>query len=59
MKRRKLPRTKAEQKDFDVVCAELGEDVVRQLYEAYTLTAGALYRRAAEQAKARLQEAEK
>ena len=35
---------------------ELGPDVVRHLYRAFTLTAAGLYRRAVEQAEAQLQE---
>jgi hypothetical protein len=41
---------------FERVCDELGEDVVRQLLEAYRLTAAALFNRAKEHAEAKLHE---
>jgi hypothetical protein len=54
--RTKNPLPPKRNEDVDALVADLGPDVVRQLYRAYKLTAAAIYKRAAEQAEAQLQE---
>lgn len=56
MKQTKTPTSKTRDEDFDRVVEDLGEDVVRQLHQAYKLTAAALYKRAVEKAEAQLAE---
>jgi hypothetical protein len=41
------------------MCDELGADAVKQLWNAYRLTAAAIFRRAQQQAQAKLQETER
>ena len=55
MKRTKTSSSNPSKAHLDRLVEELGPDVVRQLYRAFTLTAAALYRRAVEQAEAQLQ----
>ena len=43
---------------LDRLCAELGENTIKQLHKAFELTAGALYRRAKQKAEAVLRKAE-
>lgn len=49
----KLPDEK--QKHLDRIYEELGPDLVKKLYKAFTLTAAALYKRAKQRAEAELQ----
>lgn len=56
MKRTKRSTIDTKDRRFQQICNELGEDTVRRLHEAYTLTAAALYRRAKDHANARLRE---
>ena len=58
MKRTKT-KTDAEREQLRrQMCEELGDDAVKQLWNAYRLTAAAIYRRAKQRAEAELREAE-
>jgi len=54
MKRTKLLTTDERETHFKHLCQELGEDTIKKLHKAFTLTAAALYRRAKQQAEAQL-----
>lgn len=59
MKRTKT-KTDAEREQLRrQMCDELGADAVKQLWNAYRLTAAAIFRRAQQQAQAKLQETER
>jgi hypothetical protein len=58
MKRTKT-KTAAEREQLRrQMCDELGDDAVRQLWNAYRLTAAAIFRRAKQKAEAELRETE-
>ena len=56
MKRTNTPASKTQNENLEQLVEELGPDVVRQLHRAYKLTAAAIYKRAVEQAEAKLQQ---
>ena len=58
MKKRKT-KTDAEREQLRrQMCDELGDDAVKQLWNAYRLTAAAIFRRAKQKAEAEMQKAD-
>ena len=57
-KRRNASATEEKNAHLDRLCEDLGADTIKKLHKAFTLTAAAIYRRASQQAKAKLQQAE-
>ncbi|HWC99829.1 MAG TPA: hypothetical protein VG456_23875 [Candidatus Sulfopaludibacter sp.] len=54
MKRRSISTTEQNDEHFKRLCDELGEDTIKKLHRAFTLTAAAVYRRAEQHAQAQL-----
>jgi hypothetical protein len=54
-----MKRTKTKERtDFEILCDELGEEPIKRLYEAYRLTAAAVFRSAKKRAEAELKMAD-
>jgi hypothetical protein len=58
MKNKQTELADAKQKHLDQIYEELGPDMIKKLHKAFTLTAGALYKRAKQRAEAELQKAD-
>lgn len=54
MKRKSTSTTEHNDEHFKCLCDDLGEDTIKELHKAFTLTAAAIYRRAKQQAQAQL-----
>jgi hypothetical protein len=54
MKRKSISTTEQNDEHFKRLCDELGEDTIKKLHRAFTLTAAAVYSRAEQHAQAQL-----
>jgi len=58
MKTKQFELTDAKKKHLDRIYEELGPDLMKKLYKAFTLTAAAFHKRAKERAEAELKTAD-